>query len=413
VPRYKLTIAYDGTDFCGWQKQFPHADAVPPDVAVFKEGDPRGWEAEAAENGPPLSAAPTSPPPPDQRAVKRAARREDQEENRAPTGGVATTSPLGEVRETAADDRPRRELRTVQAVVERAVRHVVREPVVISGSSRTDAGVHARGQVASFRCSPVADADSLSAVEPLPPPISVPREPNAPRGLGWPVERGTIPLMRAINARLPDDVLVRAIEVVPDEFNPITDCVAKGYSYTLWCADHRPLWQRKTALHLWHRLDVAAMQAAAAEIVGEHDFAGFAAAGHGRATTVRTVFDCEVIGDEPRARAWEQRIVEKEEGAEAARHRGIKGGREDEPGEAAGPVQKIVIRVSGSGFLWNMVRIIAGTLVDAGRGKSGPERIREALRTGDRRLAGPTLPAHGLCLEWIRYGPSRAWVDEE
>jgi tRNA pseudouridine38-40 synthase len=204
--------------------------------------------------------------------------------------------------------------------------------------------------------------------------------------------------MLAVNARLPDDVLVRSIEVVPDEFNPIMGAVSKGYTYTLWCSDHRPLWPRRTAMHFWQRMDVEAMRAAAAEIVGTHDFKAFAAAGHGRLTTVRTVFGCEVL----------------EEGIEGSGDQGI--GTEDPnapvvwprqgglTGEADGPVQKLVIRVWGNGFLWNMVRIIAGTLIEAGKGRCSPERVREALRTGNRRLAGSTLPAHGLCLEWIRYG---------
>jgi tRNA pseudouridine38-40 synthase len=213
--------------------------------------------------------------------------------------------------------------------------------------------------------------------------------------------------MRAINARLPDDVLVRSIEVVPDAFNPIANCTSKGYSYTVWCSDHRPLRERKTALHLWHRLDVGAMRAAAAEIVGEHDFAGFAAAGHGRVSTVRTVFGCEVVEEESGS--------DVKEGNEAVGHQGIEAWPMGLTGEADGPVQKLVIRVWGNGFLWNMVRIIAGTLVEAGKGKSGPERVREALRTGNRRMAGSMLPAHGLCLEWIRYGPTGASgvVDEE
>lgn len=335
MPRYKLTIAYDGTDFCGWQKQFPHSESVPSHRHGFKAGDPE-------ELGEPEGAAP----------------RLDAGDPAAPPAGAEECA------------HARRELRTVQSVVERAVRLVVREPVVVTGASRTDAGVHARGQVAAF-----------STLE-------------SGRGRGWPAERGTAPLMRAVNARLPDDVLVRSIEIVPEDFNPIAGAAAKGYTYSLWCADHRPLWSRRTAMHLWHRMDVGAMRACAAEIVGTHDFKAFAATGHGRLTTVRTVFGCEVLE------------------AGANDHRADDAGDPGWPcsegltGEADGSVQRLSIRVWGNGFLWNMVRIIAGTLVEAGKGKCGPERVREALRTGDRRLAGPTLPAHGLCLEWIRYaGP--------
>ena len=289
-----MTIAYDGTDFCGWQKQSPFEDAVPtaPNLVI---------EPDAAE------------------------------------GTVAT----GET-----DTRERVELRTVQAVVERAVRDVVREPIVLMGASRTDSGVHARGQVAAFTCSEGVD-----------------------RGIGWPVDRGTDGLLKAVNSRLPRDVLVLAAAVAPHDFNPIQGATSKQYSYTIWNSPTRPLWERQTALHVWDRLDVAAMQEAAKLIEGEHDFGAFAAAGHGRLSTVRTVFACRV--------------------------------REEEAKQ--NDARRIVIEVCGSGFLWNMVRIIAGTLVDAGRGRIGPERVHEALRTGKRELAGATLQPQGLCLEWIKY----------
>lgn len=295
MPRYKLTVAYDGTDFCGWQKQFPHEDAVSSAPRMEPEAEP---------------------------SVSHA----------APDAATADAS------------RPRIELRTVQSVLERAVRVVVHQPVVIQGASRTDAGVHANGQVAAF--STIADDDARG------------------RG-GWPLERGTEGLMRAINSRLPDDVLVRSIEPVHDAFEPISGAASKGYTYTIWNASERTLWDRRTTMHIWHALDVEKMRAAASELVGEHDFAAFAAAGHGRATTVRRVHGCEVSN-----------------------------------------VREHIIRidVSGSGFLWNMVRIIAGTLVEAGRGRLTPDDVRKALRTGDRRMAGPTLPPEGLCLEWIRYG---------
>ena len=105
------------------------------------------------------------------------------------------------------------------------------------------------------------------------------------------------------------------------------------------------------------------MNAAAARLVGEHDFEGFSAAGHGRESTIRTIHRCDVT------RNGEQ----------------------------------VIITVEGSGFLWNMVRIIAGTLVEVGRGLFEPQRIDEILKTTDRQKAGPTLPPNGLCLEWIKH----------
>jgi tRNA pseudouridine38-40 synthase len=115
------------------------------------------------------------------------------------------------------------------------------------------------------------------------------------------------------------------------------------------------------------------MNAAAARIVGEHDVAAFAAAGHGRTSTVRTVYECRVEESESAS----QRDSETE--------------------------RRVKIQVSGNGFLWNMVRIIAGTLVDVGRGRLTPDDVSAAITSGDRRKAGPTMPAEGLCLEWVRY----------
>jgi tRNA pseudouridine38-40 synthase len=292
VPRYRLTLMYDGTNYCGWQKQEPPDPAVP--ASDLPEGAPR----------------------------------------------------------------PRVILPTVQHVVEQGVREVVREPVILMGASRTDAGVHAAGQVAAFTTS---DGDD--------------------RSRGWPVDRGTDALCRAINSRLPEDVNVVGAAIAPDDFDPIHDAVCKAYSYSLHVSRHRPAWDRRYVHHVWSPLDVDAMNAAAAVLVGEHDFAGFAAAGHGRLTTVRTVFGCRVVktdGPPDGARAREGSL------------------------ESMVPT-KIRIDVVGSGFLWNMVRIIAGTLVEAGMGKSDPQRVKKALETGDRRMAGPTLPAQGLRLEWIRY----------
>lgn len=286
MPRYKLTIAYDGTDFCGWQKQ-------EPPIA----------QAEATGSGGHID----------------------------PT--LETTEP-GRVA-----------LRTVQAIVERAVREVVREPVLLHGASRTDSGVHARGQVAAFTAT---DDPAMMA-----------------KGSGWPLERGTEALRRAINGRLPEDVMVVGAEPASPEFDPIGHCIGKGYSYTMHASRERPLWDRRFVHQVWEPLELEPMQAVAAELVGEHDFAAFAAAGHGRLSTVRRIDALTVM-------------------------------RVD--------AERIRIDISGSGFLWNMVRIIAGTLADAGRGRLDVKDVREALRTGDRRKAGPTFPASGLCLEWVRYG---------
>jgi len=288
MPRYKLTIAYDGTEFKGWQKQ------LPPDE--------------------------TAPAP-------------------APGEDVART-----------------ELRTAQGVLERAIREAVREPVVVTGASRTDSGVHAWGQCASFLSTPDPD-----------------------KGVGWPADRGMDTLVRAINGKLPRDILVRSAQVVPDEFDPISGAIEKEYTYTFATGYDRPLWDRRYAFHTWHDLDAQRMSDAAKHLVGEHDFASFAQINHGRKTTVRRIFACSV----------------EEIGAADS---------PESPAQFPGDTRRIRVRVSGSGFLYNMVRILAGTLMEAGRGKVDPEQIPAILVSKDRRAnPGPTLPPQGLRLEWIRY----------
>ncbi len=315
MPRYKLTIAYDGTGFCGWQKQEP-LEAAPP------EGEPA--------NIPPYSA---------QTPLIPSARE----------GRVA--------------------LRTVQGVVEQAVRGVCRDSVEVLGASRTDSGVHARGQVAAFT-SHIAD-----------------------QGVGWPSERGVDRLLAAVNSRLPEDVMVVKAEEVPAEFDPIAGAVSKSYSYTYWVGRQRPLWERAYVTHIHGpRVDAAAMQAAAQVLIGEHDFAAFAAAGHGRLTTVRTVHSLSVQAV-PAEMSFGWAPV------------GTTGIHVPEPRSVCGPddPQLVRIDIAGSGFLWNMVRIVAGTLMQVGLGQRTPADVAAALESRDRTKAGPTARPEGLCLEWIKY----------
>ncbi len=255
MPRYKLTVAYDGTAFHGWQKQHP----------------------------------PGAQP-----------------------------------------------LRTAQGVLEQAVRAVVRAPVNVFGASRTDAGVHAVGQVAAF------DADIPVPLERLP---------------------------AAITSRLPDDMQVRSANIVPDEFNIIGDVESKGYRYTVAYgrreAPTRPLFDRYwTAWTAWP-LEIGLMVQAAADFVGQHDFAAFTRVSQTRESTIRNVHSCTV----------------------------------QQAGDG-----RLHIDISGEGFLWNMVRIIAGTLVEIGAQRRPVDSIPETIQSGDRHLAGPTFPPEGLCLQWIHYG---------
>jgi tRNA pseudouridine38-40 synthase len=222
---------------------------------------------------------------------------------------------------------------TIQETLSRAIVSVVRHPVTLIGSSRTDAGVHAKGQLAHF------DTDQLQI---------------PPEGM-----------RQAINARLPEDVVVRAIEAVPASFDAIGSTVEKRYQYCIWCERNKPVFTPELVWHRWQPMDLGRMQEAARRLVGTHDFASFAKPGHGRSDTVRTITECSVS------------------------RRG----------------RLVVIGVAGTGFLWNMVRIIVSTLVDVGGGRFAPGDIDAMLAARTRSAAGGTAPPQGLYLQWIRTAP--------
>lgn len=175
-----------------------------------------------------------------------------------------------------------------------------------------------------------------------------------------------IPLIgarRAINSRLPDDIAVRSIREVPMNFNASRSTVGKTYRYRIHVGPHRPVDRAGHVFHFWRGLDVNKMRDAATRLVGTHDFAGFASAGDQRETTVRTITRCDLVeaGDE------------------------------------------IHLYVAGTGFLYNQVRNITGTLVEIGRGHWTPARINKILESADRRDAGPTSPPDGLTLMRVHY----------
>ena len=230
---------------------------------------------------------------------------------------------------------------TVQGHLEAALGKLLAHEVTVVGASRTDAGVHARGQVASFR-----------------------------------TERA-IPLhgiRRGLNALLPETIaIVDAIEAAED-FHPRFSATGKHYRYLLYTrADRSPRWRDRA----WHHaapLDLAAMRQAAAALIGEHDFAAFRAAGCTAKRTVRRIDQIEITelpGDLP----------------------------DDRPGEP--PI--VAIDVRGNAFLRNMVRIVVGTLVEVGRGRRPIGQVAEILASKDRTKAGITAPAHGLELVSVRY----------
>jgi tRNA pseudouridine38-40 synthase len=227
------------------------------------------------------------------------------------------------------------ERRTVQGELQAALERITGEQIKCKASGRTDAGVHALGQIVSF------DSETKHAPEVL---------------------------TRALNAELPEDLLVFEVTRAPDGFDALRHALRKRYRYVLEDGRERDLFQRKYLWHIWQRLDVAAMHVAAAPLVGMHDFRSFQTTGSSRLTTVRTIFDLLV----------ERRVGEL--------------------------TDRIIIEVEADGFLYNMVRNIVGTLVAVGKGKEPTAWPAEVLEQRDRTKAGMTAPAQGLFLVGVEYG---------
>lgn len=162
----------------------------------------------------------------------------------------------------------------------------------------------------------------------------------------------------ALNQRLPEDIRIQRSEEVPADWHPRHCDSRKTYEYRIYRGQFPMPVKRLYALFSYHRLDVEKMQEAASYLEGEHDFKSFCQTGAQVESTVRTLYSVKVL----------------------------------EQGE------DLVIQVCGNGFLYNMVRIIAGTLMEIGQGKRAPEEIRTILEARDRAVAGPTAPAHGLLL---------------
>ena len=219
---------------------------------------------------------------------------------------------------------------TIEGVLKKELSSLLQEEINLIGASRTDAGVHARGNVYVF--------DTESRIPP---------------------EKFTY----ALNARLPEDIRIQESCEVPEDFHPRHQDTVKTYEYRI-LNRKLPLPEYRLYAHFtYEALDVGKMQEACKYFVGEHDFASFCAAGSQVESTVRIIYDLHV----------------------------------EKQGEL------LTISVTGNGFLYNMVRIIAGTLMKVGNGSIVPENISKIIAGKDRTLAGPTAPAKGLTLVEIRY----------
>ncbi|MBE5888756.1 MAG: tRNA pseudouridine(38-40) synthase TruA [Lachnospiraceae bacterium] len=219
---------------------------------------------------------------------------------------------------------------TIEQKLNEALTDLLGEEIVVTGASRTDAGVHSLGNVCVF------DTDTRIPAEKI---------------------------CYALNSRLPEDIVVQDSCEVASDFHPRAGKSSKTYEYRVLNRTLPDPTRRRDTYFYHYDLDVDAMAKAASLLEGEHDFKSFCSVHAQVETTVRTIYSCTVAKD--------------------------------------GDV--IRIRVTGNGFLYNMVRIIAGTLIEVGAGKRKPEEIISMLEATDRCSAGPTAPAHGLTMIGIQY----------
>lgn len=219
---------------------------------------------------------------------------------------------------------------TVQEKLNEAVFLLTGKRVVVTGSGRTDAGVHAAAQIAHF------DTES-----------SLPPEKYAP----------------ALNVFLPPDIRVLSSRAVPADFHAVKSAKKKTYAYSLYRAETELPLKERYAVRVFGALDLDNMKKCAAVFVGEHDFTCFLASGSDVKNAVRTIYAIEIA------------------------ERG----------------KDLTISVTGNGFLYHMVRILAGTLLSAARGALTPAACEALLAGKDRSSAGKTMPAKGLCLVSVSY----------
>lgn len=219
---------------------------------------------------------------------------------------------------------------TIEEVLNRTISELVQEDIKVIGASRTDAGVHACGNVAVFDTESQIPGDKFSF---------------------------------ALNQRLPEDIRIQESCEVDADFHPRYADTVKTYEYNILNRRFELPSKRLYAAFCYYPMDIERMNQAAAYLVGEHDFKSFCSAGAQVQTTVRTIYAVNVT-------------------------------KEDD---------MVHIRITGNGFLYNMVRIIAGTLMQVGTGLMEPEQVKEILEARDRSKAGPTAVAKGLTLVEIRY----------
>jgi tRNA pseudouridine38-40 synthase len=241
---------------------------------------------------------------------------------------------------------------TVQGTFETTWQRLTRESLRVTAAGRTDAGVHALGQVVGL-----ATATRLTNDD----------------------------LLRGLNALLPDDIGVIAIDNARENFHATYDAIGKRYQYHIHNARSPSVFARHYAWHYPQPLDADAMHGAGQGLIGRHDFSSFETAGSERPDSIRTIYDLLV-----------KHVVDSSDGLQSVR-------QIQTDGLKSVPPSRITFDVHGDGFLYNMVRTIVGTLIEVGTGKRDINWPAQVLAARDRRQAGQTAPPHGLFLISVEY----------
>ena len=266
---------------------------------------------------------------------------------------------------------------TIEGELNRALTELTGTAVEVSGASRTDAGVHALCNLAVF--------DTQSRIPP---------------------EK----FASALNVRLPAQICVQCSREVPAGFHPRFCDTVKTYEYVIYNARFPSPRRSRFTCYAYTPFDVGRMAEAARYLAGEHDFKSFCSIHTQALTTVRTITEIEVL-ERPCGQERTARRVTEDIPFEPAAAAGIGEAGDRGPDSSRGkevPPREIVIRVSGTGFLYNMVRIIAGTLMEVGRGAVSPDEMPRILEACDRSAAGPTAPPEGLTLVGYRFLSAKA-----
>ena len=247
---------------------------------------------------------------------------------------------------------------TIEGVLNRELSRLLNEEIKVVGASRTDSGVHAEGAVCVFDTESKIPGDKCSY---------------------------------AINQKLPEDIRIRNSKEVDITFHPRRVNSRKTYRYRIRHDEFPNPLDARYSYHVYTKLDIEAMRKACEFIKGKHDFKSFCSVHTDVDTTVRTVYDVH-IDVTPDKKLLQMSGLMKSAGESGA----MRSGGESAAGRIRPEI--IDIYVTGNGFLYNMVRIIAGTLIEVGQGKIKPEEIPAIIEACDREKAGPTAPAKGLTL---------------